>query len=275
VEDSELIALMKADKERGSGTKKFWNLDKNFEGTKTIRFLPALSKFGEKFFYMSHKTHWIDGKAFECLDQNTKDHQAEACPVCKVVQKLYKTAEKGTPDWELAGSLRARDRKVSRIVVRGSEDETAAVFYEYGTTIFDMLFNIITESDFGNITNPTTGRDYKLTRTGQGRNVKYSSSTPSAKESPIFTEKEKMVALLKNMETLDYNSLVEYSSAQEMTDALNEFLNGGDEEAEVVQVHQPVAAKPSPAKQPVKQEQTASVEEDDADLDDILSSFNL
>jgi hypothetical protein len=269
-----MIEDMKKDKERGSGPKKFWNFASGEEGTKTIRFLPPLLKNGEKFFYYSHKTHWIDGKAFECLDQNTKDHQAEPCPVCKVVQKLYKTSEKGTPDWDLAGSLRAKERKVSRILVRGSEDETQPLFYEYGSTIFDMLFQIITDSDFGNIVHPINGRDYKLTRTGSGRNVKYSSSTPSAKESPIFSEKEKIAAVLKNMETMDYNTLVEYKSAQEMTDALNEFLNGGDDEAEVVHVHQPVAAKPAPVKTVPKQ---AVVEEesDDGDLDDILNQFNL
>ena len=272
----QMIEDMKKDKESGAGSKKFWNFKSSEEGTKNIRFLPPLVKNGEKFFYYTHKTHWVDGASFECLDQNTKGHQAEPCPICKVVQKLYKTAERGTPDWDLAGSLRAKDRKVSRIIVRGSEDETQPVFYEYGSTIFDMLYNIITDSDFGNIVHPVNGRDYKLQKTGIGRNCKYGSSTPSAKESPIFADKEKIAAVLKNMDHMDYTSLFSYSSAKEMTDALNDFLNGGsdDEDEEVIQVHQPVAAKPAPVKSAPKQ---AVLEEDDEtdNLDSILSQFNL
>ena len=272
-----LIEDLKKDKDRKSGSRKFWSFPSNEEGTKKIRILPQMVKNGEKFFYIRYAAHWIDGKSYLCLNQDVGGHRTTNCPICNTVKKLYKTAERDSADWKLAGDLRAKERYVSRIIVRGSDDETIPVFYEYGKTIYDMLYNVIALSDFGNITHPTKGRDYNLTKTGTGRNCKYSSSTPSARETPIFEDTAKLRSALENAQAMDYNELLNFSSFDEMQEALDTFLNGGETPAhEEVKVpaheykSQTVSIGTKTSSLP-KVEEAASND----DLDDLMKEFEL
>jgi len=275
-EKQAMLDEMKSDKE-GKGNKKFWNPPKDKEGTFPIRFLPPLSKKSEKKFYFQHKVHWIDGEPFECLDQtivtaNGSVHEADKCPVCSFVKKLYKTAEKGSDEYKLAGELNAKVRTIARVVVRGKEDETVPEFYEYGPTIFDMLFHIMTETDFGIIVDPKSGRDFNLTRVGLGRQSKYNTSMPSLKETQIFDDAEKLKKLFENAMTLDYNSLIEFTTSDAMEKALNDYLGGGSKDEakeEPIKKEAAVAKKASAA----KSEPAESDNSKDDEIDNILNEF--
>jgi hypothetical protein len=267
-----MLDEMKSDKD-GKGEKKFWNPPKDKEGTFPIRFLPPLTKKAEKKFYMQHKVHWIDGEPFECLDQTLvmadgNVHEADKCPVCAFVKKLYKTAEKNSDEWKLAGELNVKVRTVARIVIRGKEDETVPEFYEFGPTIFDMLFHIMTETDFGIIVDPKNGRDFNLTRVGTGRQSKYNTSMPSLKETQIFDDVEKLKKLFENAMTLDYNSLIKFTSSDEMEKSLHGYLGGGSSD----KVESEPIKKEANKKAAAKSEPAESNSKDD-EIDDILNEF--
>ena len=235
VEWTEMLDEMQKDKEASSIAKKYWQPPSDKEGTFPIRILPPLKGKNEKKFYFKHQIHWVDRIPFECLgqdlvDKNGKEHKAEECPICAYVKKLYRTSEKNTDGWKLAGELRSKDRYDYRIIIRNTldqaSDETKPVFFETGSTIFEMLFHIMKETDFGIIVDPKVGRDFNLVKKGLKRQSRYDQSLPSPNVSPIFTEVAKLKTLLDNAKALDYSSLIEFSSADEMDKALRAYIGG-------------------------------------------------
>jgi hypothetical protein len=231
----ELIDAMRKDKAK---QKVFWSPPGDKEGTYKIRFLPPVKKNNEKVFYFHHKVHWINGKGYECLNQTLIDkdgnlHEAEECPICSAVSKLYATAEKGSDDYKLAGMLKAKDRYIYRIIIRGNPDETKIEYFESGKKLFELLYHILTESDFGMIIDLKNGRDFSLVKVGTGAQSNYDTSTPSANVSMIFNDKESIAKLLKNLEEAPkFNSFVEFKDAQTLKQTLKKFLTHSDEDEE-------------------------------------------
>lgn len=271
-----MLDEMKKDKEGQGGERKFWSPPSKEEGTFKVRFLPPLKKNGEVKFYFTHKVHWIDGTPYECLnqtltDKNGKLHEAEDCPICKFCKKLYKTAVRGDDEFKLAGEISGKQRRVSRIVLRGSEDETKPDFYEYGPTIFNMLYHIMNETDFGIIVDAKIGRDFNLTKVGQGRRSKYETSTPAASITPIFSNAESIKKVFENATKMDYNSLIEFSTVENLKKVLNEYLGIESKKNEVEQE----VVKAKVEKEVKEKSENVSVKnEEESEIDNILDEFS-
>jgi hypothetical protein len=229
----ELMENMKKDKDR---PRKFWGPPTDKEGSFPIRIMPRVKDKGEKVFYFHHRVHWINSKAYECLKQDVlfgvdgSLHESEKCPVCDFVQKLYNTCEKGTEEWDLAGKLKAQDRYIYRIVVRGSEDETKPVFYEAGKEVNGIIYHAIAESDFGNITDLKSGRDFILAKTGLKRMSRYTTSSPSANVTPVFTDVGKIKSLIENIRTMEYTPLIEFTDFATLKGVLTAFINNNNDD---------------------------------------------
>jgi hypothetical protein len=285
-----MLDAIKADKEKADsgGTRKYWAPPSKEEGTFPVRFLPPLKKLGEKKFYFDHKNHWIDGKSFECLNQTLVDkdgnlHEAETCPACSMSRKFYKIADnnKKSDEFKLGGELSAKQRYIYKVIVRGSDDESTPKFYETGKTIFQNLYHILTETDYGIIVDPKKGRDYNIVKVGTGRRTNYDQSLPAANESPIFSDVEMVKQCIAKALEMNYNSLVEFVSRESMDNALREYLDPDATEVKVETTTTVVNNVPtSPAIQetaPAAPVQEPAVEESDPvedELDDILGEFD-
>lgn len=223
--------------------KKFWSLASDFEGTQKIRFLPQSKVLNEKVFYKKHRVHWLNGIPYECLsqtmvDKNGKLHEAEDCPICKHVKKLYAIAgdEKESEEKRVASSISAKDRYIFRVIVRGKRDkdgnntESQPEFFEAGKTIFENLYMILKGGEYGNFLSINEGRDYNLTKRGKGRNAKYDGSMPAANISKVFTDPEQLKQLVKNIEKMGYDQLIEFKSYDEVKTAINTFVNPNEVE---------------------------------------------
>lgn len=232
-------ALLSAmDEEDNSGFEsKYWNPKK--DGTTKIRFLPQLKTFGERNFYRKHKIHYINGVPYFCLNQTMTDkdgkvHEAETCPLCKKASAIYNASTRGTPEWDLAGTIRAKDRFVTRVIVRGNKEkdgtdiEYKPQFYEFGTKIRDMIKSALESGEYGNPLDLKAGRDFSLTKHGQRKNTSYDGSMFSVNQTPIFSDSTKLKALLAELPKMDYAQLVEFKSQEELTKILNEYLNDED-----------------------------------------------
>jgi hypothetical protein len=280
----DMLSAMKQDKEGGKA--KFWSPGGNFEGTKVIRILPPLKKLNERVFYFSHKVHFIGGMPFEDLEQTIYDengkliHEPEPDPVNAFVKNLYRGAEKGSDEWKLASTLKFRQRYISRIIVRDRENpnsEIQPVFYEYGPTIYNILYHIMTETDFGNIVDPKNGRDFSLTKTGIGRQSKYETSTPSANQTSIFNDATKLKEMFDNAMLMTYSSLIEFHSREEKERALREFL--GEDVTSTKTYSTPSVHRDPPVVQPdLTEDETFSADEikedtEEDDIDAILSEM--
>ena len=212
------------------------------EGNFPIRILTPLKQFGEKIFYEKHKMHFINGRGYYCLNQTLKDrngniHEAENCPICDKSKQIYSTAVKATEDWTIAGQLRAKDRYATRIIVRGKktsdgqDDEAKPEFWEFGTKLHTYFVDQIKMGEAGNFLSLKEGRDFNLLKKGNGRNTDYSGSSLSMKQTPVFTDTEKLKKLLEALPKMEYSQLVEFQTQEEMKDALNDFFNASDEPA--------------------------------------------
>jgi hypothetical protein len=234
---SSLLAAMEEEDNSGSFESKTWNPKQ--DGTTKIRFLPQLKTFGEKNFYRKHKIHYINGRPYFCLNQTLKDkdgniHEAETCPLCKKASAIYNVSSRGTPEWDLAGSIRAKERFITRIIVRGNKEkdgtdiEYKPQFYEFGTKIRDMIKSALESGEYGNPLDLKAGRDFSLAKHGQKRNTSYDGSMFSVNQTPIFTDSTKLKALLAELPKMDYSQLVEFETPEELTKVLNEYLSEED-----------------------------------------------
>lgn len=276
---SAMIAEMENEDAAGKFVSKYWSPKK--EGVTKIRFLPQLKSFGEKLFYQKHMIHYINGRPYMCLSQTLTDkdgnlHEAETCPFCKKSKQLYSTSERDTPEWKLAGELRAKERFVSRIIVRGKQDndgndiEFKPEFYEFGSKIRDMIKAALTSGEYGQPFDLKAGRDFNLSKKGQKKNTDYSGSMFSGNQSPIFSESAKLKALLEELPKMNYNQLVEFESSESLEKVLREYLSDEPEEElpKMVETRDEV----EDAIFGVKKEETSSGEEED-DLDALLNSI--
>lgn len=273
----DLVAAMKADKD-GGGVKKFWSPPSDKEGNFPIRILQPLKEKDEKLFYLKHKVHFINKRSYECLRQTFTDkngvvHTTTECPICNFVSKLYDSSVRDSDEWKLASSLRSQDRYIYRVVVRGSENETQPVFYESGKTIFEMLYHIIAETDFGNITSLKDGRDFNLSKKGVGRMSKYETSTASANKTPVFSDPEDLKKLVANMKKMDYHALLEYTSAEDLRKILKTSLDGGDSSAPADEVKEEKLSKKMTEKAVPPKEDEDELIDDGDDIDDILNDL--
>lgn len=227
-----MLSAMEEENKQGTFVSPYWKPQS--EGTFKIRLLTPLKQFNEKLFYEKHKMHYINNRAYFCLNQTLEDkngnmHQAEACPICAKSKQLYSISQKGSEEWNIAGQLRAKDRYVARIIVRGKKDkdnndnEASPEFWEFGTKIHSYFFDQIRLGEVGNFLSLKDGRDYNLVKKGTGRNTDYSGSCLSMQTSPIFTDPEKLKKLLENLPKMKYAQLVEFASSEELSQALAEF----------------------------------------------------
>lgn len=239
---SAMIQEMENEKNKNTFVSPYWKPVN--EGTYNLRFITPLKQFGEKVFYQKHRMHYINDRAYFCLNQTLKDkngniHEAEECPICKKVQQLYRLYEKGSEETKIASKIAAKDRFVSRVIVRGNKTadnqpcEFKPEFYEFGKKIHEYFFNVTNSGDAGNWISLKEGRDYILSKKGTGRNTDYSGSMLSMKQSPIFTDTEDLKKLLEYLPKMEYSQLVSFVTADEMSKALNEFFSEESKEVDM------------------------------------------
>ena len=281
-----MLAAMEKEANASKGSTLYWN-PKN-EGTYQIRFISPLTKtFNEILFYQKHRLHYVNRKPYFCLNQTLTDkngnvHEAQECPICKKVQQLYAISSgKDSDEAKLASSLNAKDRYVSRIIVRGLKDEkqndieATPQFYEFGQKIHAYLFGQMKLGECGNFLSLKDGRDFNLSKVGSGKNTDYSGSSLSMKTSPIFTDPVKIQTLLENLKKMDYSQLVEFQTPETLKELLSEFFKEGSSES--VPKETTIAPDESSFEDQVygvKQVETKpGAEEIPDDIDDLLNSI--
>ena len=92
-----MLAAMEEEKNSTSFKSAYWK--PTAEGTTPIRIITPLKQFNEKLFYNKHKIHYVNGRAYFCLNQTLKDkhgnvHEPEECPFCKKAKQIYAVSEK-------------------------------------------------------------------------------------------------------------------------------------------------------------------------------------
>ena len=271
---AEMLEEMKTDNEGNSRKSYFFPSE---AGTYIIRLLPPLQ--GEKLFYNKRRIHWLTGSSINCVNQELIDkngnlHSAEPCAACDLSRRLFKTSEEKTPERELAYEIRGQLRYLFRVIVRG-DNELEPLFYESGKTIYDLIYDTLTNPEWGNILSPLSGRDFRLVKTGSGKKSKYDKSGPSANPTPIYEDKEKIKELLlESAPKLNYSSAVEFLTGKEIANLVRRHCSDGSEpERRPVGYRAPEKQVTSPISEDDNNVINADAEEYD-EVTELLNQFN-
>lgn len=186
--------LAQLNKKRGNST--IW---KPAPGTTQIRALPlkgnSVTPFQELYFHYS-----LGGKTYlSPLSYGDPD------PIAEFSDALIGEGGLSKEDYKKAKKFSPQVRTYLPIIVRGKEEE-GVKFWGFGKSTYKELLSIIDNPDYGDITDPDTGRDLTITFTDKDKNN--ANSFPETKvvarvkETPLHPDKDVRNKLLTEQPVL-------------------------------------------------------------------------
>lgn len=162
-------------------------------GKNTIRVLPE-GDYPEFYYHSILHYGFKDeegGRAYPCLSAFNKP-----CPVCKLISKISMEQD---PDVQaVASRLKPRHSFLMNIIDRSNPDKGVLV-YSAPKGVMNEIITYLTDTEYGDITNVEEGYDFKIDRTGEGLQTRYSVRI-SARPSPLNVDDwEENLNDLKNL----------------------------------------------------------------------------
>ena len=145
-------------------------------------------------------------------------------PIEEFAQKLKSTGSKD--DYRLGKKIEAKMRTYAPVVVRG-EASQGVKFWGFGKTVYQELLSIIADPDYGDITDPISGRDVSVEfKTAEETGASFPSTSIRVK--PNITPITEDASALENINNSQkqITEIYQERSYDELTQALNEYLNG-------------------------------------------------
>jgi hypothetical protein len=153
-------AKLNASKNGGKSNGKNSTMWKPKAGDQNIRILPTSDGDPFREFHF----HYNVGKnpGIYCNKRN----DGGECSICDFASKLWREGVENDDSTlkNEAKKLFARKRYYSPVLVRGAESEGVKI-WAYGKTAYETLLGYVLDPDYGDITDPQTGTDVKLTYT--------------------------------------------------------------------------------------------------------------
>ena len=206
-----------------SQTNKTSNLWKHQPGKNQIRIVPYAhckeNPFIELFFhYDIGQRSYLSPMSFGRPD-----------PIEEFADKLKAGGNKD--DWKLGKKLEAKMRTFVPVIVRGQEKE-GVKFWGFGKTVYQDLLTFIADPDYGDIADPTTGRDIVVTfKTAEETGKAFPSTSIMVKpnQTPI-SEDTDVIDSVKNQ--VEITSIYKEMSYEDLTGVLEDWLNPSESDEE-------------------------------------------
>ena len=149
------------------------------------------------------------------------------CPICDFASKLWRdgVANDDTTLKNEAKKLFARKRYYSPVLVRGQEADGVRI-WSYGKTSYESLLSYILDPDYGDITDPKTGTDIKLTYSVPGTPGSFPKTTLQPRRKPSVLCDDAVAncnELLESVPVID--NLFERKTKVEVQALLDEYLS--------------------------------------------------
>ena len=201
-------------------------------------------------------------------------------PIVEFADKLKRMGDK--EDWKAAKKMEPKLRTFVPVLVRGEEGEGVR-FWGFGKTVYQEILGYMADPDYGDITDPTTGRDITVeivSAEDSGTSYPVTTIRVKPKETPLVESAEETKKFLTNqMEITDLYQELTYS---ELKSVLEGWLNPsatGDDELETSVSAQTLSSTASPAESviPTPTPKVEAVTEAPAPtkkLDDVTSAFD-
>jgi hypothetical protein len=239
-----------------NNTKKSDSIWKPANGKSLIRIVPY--KFNKDIPFIKLYFHYnINNKTYlSPMSFGRPD------PIVEFAEKLKRTGD--TDDWKAGKKMEPKLRTFVPIIVRGKENE-GVKFWGFGKTVYQDILGYIADPDYGDITDPLTGRDIVLDVTSaEESNAAYPTTAIRIKptQTKLSDDPAMVQSLLENQKNI--TELYSELSYAELKSVLENWLNpsaaAGDDE--VVEDLEAPKAKPAPT-------QTKAVSNPDDEVGDL------
>lgn len=153
----------------------------------------------------------------------------EPDPVVEFAEQLKSSGN--SDDWKLGKKLEPKMRTYLPVLVRGKESEGVKM-WGFGKQVYQELLTFIADPDYGDITDPTSGRDLVITYTPPEGSERFPKTTIMVKPNVTPATEDKNVAdMVMNGQT-DIFDIYKKCTYDDLKAALAAWLNG-DEAGEV------------------------------------------
>lgn len=213
----------------GGGGMDFYNIK---DGRNVMRILPPAE--GKDMFFEEVWVHYGIGKTTDdtrgqmvICPKTQGDHKP--CPVCELADEYFKKSSKKDDKFsKLAREMRKKKRVYYNVLPKDDdfditgfklegdtwvnadgEEESPVKVMSTGVMVLKQILGIIVDPEYGDITNPETGLDAIITKTGSGFDTTYETRT-KRKDSPIGFDqwKEALIDLSRLTKEKSYDEIL-------------------------------------------------------------------
>lgn len=147
-------------------------------------------------------------------------------PFQELITKLRDEGSKES--YELAKKLYPKMRAYAAVIVRGEEAEGPRL-WSFGKMVYQQLLNVMLDEDYGDITDPSNGRDIKVKVTKPpGAQWAKTEVLPRGKQTVLSTDESQIETWLNEVPDLD--EIYALKSYEELEKIINDWLTGADED---------------------------------------------
>ena len=214
----------------------FWKPD---PGKQIVRIVPYTHNKENPFVELFFHYNLVQNKTFMSPASFGRPD-----PVEEFANKLKSTGDKD--EWIQGKRLEPKMRTFAPVIVRGQENE-GVKFWGFGKTVYQELLSVIADPDYGDITDPTSGRDIMIERqTPAEAGNQYGKTTVRVKpnQTPITENKEMLQGVFDNQPNL--TELYTEPSYDDLKEALANYLNPSDDTTDTSTTSNGVAATTAP-----------------------------
>ena len=145
-------------------------------------------------------------------------------PIQELITKLREEGSKES--YELAKKLYPKMRTYAPVIVRGEEDKGVQV-WGLGKMVYQALLGLMLDEDYGDITDPLSGRDVKVVCSKQpGKMWAMTEVRPRGKQSKLTDNAKEATEWRDSIPNLD--DIFQCKSYDELSKIINDWLGGED-----------------------------------------------
>jgi hypothetical protein len=187
--------------------------------------------------FIELKFHYnLGGKTYLSPDTFNKPD-----PIVEFANRLKKSGDKD--DWQFGRKMEPKMRTFCPVIVRGKEKE-GVKFWGFGKQVYQSILSYIADPDYGDITDPLTGRDIVVEFTPAeqtGKNFPETTIRPKPNQTPAVDDSLKEVLT----EQTDILELFEEPTYADLKVSMDAWLNE-ENEADAVAATEALAATEPP-----------------------------
>ena len=151
-------------------------------------------------------------------------------PIVKFAEELKNTGDK--EDWKKGRSYEPKLRTFVPVVVRGKENE-GVKFWGFGKTVYQELLGLISDPEYGDITDITNGHDITVefkSAEQAGKSFPQTTIRPKPSKTKLVEGGEQLKALFETQR--DILDIYKEPTFDELNDIFQAWLNGKSEDGE-------------------------------------------